>query len=136
MPLSEEEQRVLEEIERQYHQTAAPRRSSRGAQNVRVGSSTSPSLVTPVLLFFGGVAVLVLGFTKHPLLGLLGFLMMLAGVFSAFVSARHRVQSGGFADFVAQVAARSAAARSANARQRPPMPGQAARPPDSENDPL
>lgn len=130
MPLSEEEQRVLEEIERQYHQTAAPRRLSKRPPAMRVGSSTSSSMVKPVALFVAGVAVLVLGFTRHPLIGLLGFLVMLTGVFSAFVSLRNRFVSGGFADLVAQAAARS------KTTPRSKMTGQSTRPPEPEADPL
>lgn len=77
MPLSDEEQRILEEIERQFRrsdprlvknaeQTSAYRHS---AKQIKIGAAG----------FLLGLAVMVFGFSTSLLIGLLGFAVMLAG---------------------------------------------------------
>ncbi|MGL4340515.1 MAG: DUF3040 domain-containing protein [Rhodoglobus sp.] len=78
MPLSEQEQRLLEEMERSlYHNDAdfvATVSSQRGKPNYRV-------LVLGVLVSVVGVITLVAGVVvRQPLLGILGFAVMFAGV--------------------------------------------------------
>jgi len=86
MPLSEQEQRLLEEMERSlYHNdsdfvdVAAPRR---GRPNYTV-------LVVGILVGIVGIGILVAGVAvRQPLVGLLGFIGMFAGVLIAFAPPR------------------------------------------------
>lgn len=78
MPLSEQEQRLLEEMERSLYQndvdfvaTVSPRR---GRPNYTV-------IVAGVLITVVGIAVLVSGvIVRQPIVGVLGFAVMFAGV--------------------------------------------------------
>jgi len=87
MPLSEQEQRLLEEMERSlYHNdadfvaTVAPRR---GKPNYTV-------LVVGILVGVLGIATLVAGVViPQPLVGILGFAVMFAGVLIAVAPPRH-----------------------------------------------
>ncbi|MCU1404786.1 MAG: hypothetical protein JWQ43_1089 [Glaciihabitans sp.] len=89
MPLSEQEQRLLEEMERSlYHNdadfvaTVAPRR---GKPNYTV-------LVVGILVGVLGIATLVAGVVvRVPLVGILGFVVMFAGVLIAAAPPRHSV---------------------------------------------
>lgn len=86
MPLSEQEQRLLEEMERSLYQndadfvaTVSPRR---GRPNYTV-------LVVGVLIAVVGVAVLVTGvIIRQPLVGVLGFAVMFVGVLLAVAPPR------------------------------------------------
>lgn len=81
MPLSEQEQRLLEEMERSLYQNDSDfvARVTR-----RQGRPTYTSITLGVLGALAGVAVVVLGLVlRQPLIGILGFVVMLAGVLFA-----------------------------------------------------
>ncbi|WIE66298.1 DUF3040 domain-containing protein [Curtobacterium sp. MCLR17_036] len=81
MPLSEQEQRLLEEMERSLYQNDSDfvARVTR-----RQGRPTYTSITLGVLGALAGVAVVIVGLAiKAPLLGILGFVVMLAGVLFA-----------------------------------------------------
>jgi len=81
MPLSEQEQRLLEEMERSLYQNDSDfvARVTR-----RQGRPTYTSITLGVLGALVGVAVVILGLVfKQPLIGVLGFVIMLAGVLFA-----------------------------------------------------
>ena len=81
MPLSEQEQRLLEEMERGlYHNDADFVATVRGRQE----KPNYTSLVVGVLIFVLGIAALATGvIIKVPLVGVIGFAIMLAGVLVA-----------------------------------------------------
>lgn len=86
MPLSEQEQRLLEEMERSlYHNDAdfvATVNPNRGRPNYRV-------LVVGVLVGVLGIATLVAGvIVRQPLVGILGFAVMFVGVLLIFAPPR------------------------------------------------
>jgi hypothetical protein len=91
MPLSEQEQRLLEEMERSlYHNdadfvaTVAPRR---GKPNYTV-------LVVGILVGVLGIATLVAGVViAQPIVGILGFAVMFAGVLIAVTPPKHSASS-------------------------------------------
>lgn len=90
MPLSEQEQRLLEEMERNLYQNdadfVAAVGANRGAPNYRV-------IVVGVLIAVLGVATLVTGVVVQlTLIGVLGFAIMFAGVLLAVAPPR-RLQS-------------------------------------------
>ncbi|ROP64023.1 DUF3040 domain-containing protein [Curtobacterium sp. PhB115] len=81
MPLSEQEQRLLEEMERSLYQNDSDfvARVTR-----RQGRPTYTSITLGVLGALAGVAIVIIGLViKAPLLGILGFVVMLAGVLFA-----------------------------------------------------
>ncbi|WIB27620.1 DUF3040 domain-containing protein [Curtobacterium sp. MCSS17_015] len=81
MPLSEQEQRLLEEMERSLYQNDSDfvARVTR-----RQGRPTYTAITIGVLIGLVGVGVIVLGLVvKQPLIGVLGFVVMLGGVLFA-----------------------------------------------------
>jgi hypothetical protein len=81
MPLSEQEQRLLEEMERSLYQNDSDfvARVTR-----RQGRPTYTSITLGVLGALAGVAIVVVGLVmRQPLIGILGFVVMLAGVLFA-----------------------------------------------------
>src|SRR5580698_6342879 len=86
MPLSEQEQRLLEEMERSlYHNDADYVAGSSGAH----GRPTYARIVTGVLVGVVGVATLIGGVAVHlPIVGVVGFVLMFFGVLVALTPAR------------------------------------------------
>jgi hypothetical protein len=81
MPLSEQEQRLLEAMERSLYQNDADFVATVGA---RSGRPPYRSIVIGILIALAGVAVLVAGvIIQQPLIGVLGFGVMLTGVLIA-----------------------------------------------------
>jgi len=81
MPLSEQEQRLLEEMERSLYQNDSDfvARVTR-----RQGRPSYTSITLGVLGALAGVAVVILGLVfRQPVIGILGFVVMLAGVLFA-----------------------------------------------------
>jgi threonine/homoserine/homoserine lactone efflux protein len=78
MPLSEQEQRLLDEMERSLYQNDADFVATVGA---RRGKPNYTVLVIGILLALLGVGVLITGVAiQQPLVGVLGFILMFAGV--------------------------------------------------------
>jgi hypothetical protein len=101
MPLSEQEQRLLEEMERSlYHNDADFVAGSSG----RSGRPTYGTIVLGVLVGVVGVATLIAGVgLRLPIVGVLGFILMFAGVLIAITPPRiarsasdHKAQAGAF----------------------------------------
>jgi hypothetical protein len=86
MPLSEQEQRLLEEMERSlYHNDADFVAGSTG----RHGRPTYATIVTGVLVGIVGVATLIAGVgVRLPVIGVVGFILMFAGVLIALTPSR------------------------------------------------
>jgi hypothetical protein len=81
MPLSEQEQRLLEEMERNLYQSDADFVSTVGA---RVGKINYTVVVVGALLVVAGIATLVTGvMLAQPIVGVLGFVIMFTGVLVA-----------------------------------------------------
>jgi hypothetical protein len=86
MPLSEQEQRLLEEMERSlYHNDA----DFVAAVSARGGKPTYSAVVTGILIGVVGVAALITGVVIHqPIVGVLGFIVMFVGVLVAVTPPR------------------------------------------------
>jgi hypothetical protein len=86
MPLSEQEQRLLEEMERSlYHNDADFVSGTSG----RHGRPTYAMIVTGVLVGVVGVATLIAGVgVRLPLVGVVGFVLMFVGVLLALTPPR------------------------------------------------
>ena len=89
MPLSEQEQRLLDEMERSLYHGDADFVASVG--RVRTGVNYT-AIVGGVLLALAGVAVLLLGVVLEAwIIGVLGFAVMFAGVLVALGAPRRRM---------------------------------------------
>ena len=86
MPLSEHEQRLLEEMERSLYHNDADFVATVGA---RRGRPAYRSIVLGILLAVVGVGVLITGvFIQLPIVGVIGFVLMFAGVLLAIAPPR------------------------------------------------
>ena len=86
MPLSEQEQRLLEEMERSLYQNDA---DFVATVNPRRGRPNYTVLVVGILLGVLGIATLVAGvIIRQPLVGVLGFAIMFVGVLLAVAPPR------------------------------------------------
>ncbi|MGN6197661.1 DUF3040 domain-containing protein [Humibacter sp.] len=86
MPLSEHEQRLLDEMERSLYQNDADFVAKVGGTRVR---PTYRAVVLGILLAVVGVAVLLTGvFFQVIVVGILGFALMLVGVLVAITPSR------------------------------------------------
>jgi hypothetical protein len=89
MPLSEQEQRLLDEMERSLYHGDADFVAAVG--RVRTGVNYT-ALVGGIVLAVAGVAVLLLGVLAHSwIIGALGFVAMFAGVLIAAGTPRRRL---------------------------------------------
>ncbi|HEY8590615.1 MAG TPA: DUF3040 domain-containing protein [Naasia sp.] len=87
MPLSEQEQRLLDEMERSLYQNDADFVASVSGRGR--GRVNYTALVAGVLVAVLGVAILVAGVVlRQPIVGVGGFLVLFAGVLVAFGSPR------------------------------------------------
>ena len=86
MPLSEQEQRLLEEMERGLYQNDADFVATVGQ---RRGKPNYTIVVVGALLAVLGIATLLVGVVIHqPLVGVLGFIIMFGGVLLAIAPPR------------------------------------------------
>jgi hypothetical protein len=86
MPLSEQEQRLLEEMERSlYHNDD----DFVAGSSARSGRPTYTMIVTGVLVGVVGIATLIAGVgLRLPIVGVLGFILMFVGVLLALTPPR------------------------------------------------
>ncbi len=104
MPLSEQEQRLLEEMERSLYHNDADFVATVGK---RRGRPNYTLLVLGILTVVAGVAILIGGVAlRQPLIGVVGFVVMFAGVLIAIRPSRVPVEES--ADRRASRAAKSA----------------------------
>ncbi|WP_022899222.1 DUF3040 domain-containing protein [Humibacter albus] len=109
MPLSEHEQRLLDEMERGLYQNDADFVAKVGGARVR---PTYRAVVLGILLAVVGVGVLLTGvFVQQVVVGIVGFVLMLAGVLVAITPSR------------AKRAAAAAAESSDSSASKPAQPG-------------
>jgi hypothetical protein len=93
MPLSEHEQRLLEEMERSLYQNDADFVATVGA---RRGRPAYRSIVLGILVAVIGVGVLIAGVTfRIPIVGILGFVVMFAGVLLAIAPGKRSAGAAG-----------------------------------------
>jgi len=86
MPLSEQEQRLLEEMERNLYQNDA---DFVATVSQRRGKPNYTIVAVGVLVVLAGVAVLIGGvMSRLPIVGILGFIVMFAGVLIALAPPR------------------------------------------------
>lgn len=87
MPLSEQEQRLLDEMERNLYKHDADFVATVGAR--RVGAPNYRMIVIGVLVALLGVATIVTGVAlRIPIVGILGFVLLLGGALLALSSPR------------------------------------------------
>ncbi|WP_353987765.1 DUF3040 domain-containing protein [Ruicaihuangia caeni] len=96
MPLSEQEQRLLEEMERSLYQHDADFVATVGSHR---GKPNYTIIVVGALMVLAGIGVLVAGVAlSQPIVGVLGFILMFAGVLLIVAPPRklQRKPSSGF----------------------------------------
>jgi hypothetical protein len=100
MPLSEHEQRLLDQIERELY--AEDPKFASTVRGTRLRRPARRRRLQGIALFIVGVALLVLGVVlpilrvaQIPLVSVLGFLIMLFGVMLAVTSIRHQADGDG-----------------------------------------
>lgn len=87
MPLSDHEQRILEEIERQYYEQDP--KGARELSSQTLEATLVRNFRRGILLFVAGLAVLVVFFfSTAPLVGVVAFLLMLVGATFAYQNVR------------------------------------------------
>ena len=83
MPLSEHEQRLLEQMERALY--AEDPKFASSLQRPTIARASRGRMVAGAVIALAGLALLITGVaTKLPIVGVLGFLAMLGGVVVAF----------------------------------------------------
>ena len=107
MPLSEQEQRLLEEMERNLYRNDADFVHTVGG--VRGRRPNYRAIVLGVLLAVAGVGALIAGVALQQLVvGILGFALMFAGVLIAITPSRHGVRAAASAESSASPKSRRA----------------------------
>ncbi|MDM4763076.1 DUF3040 domain-containing protein [Galbitalea sp. SE-J8] len=91
MPLSEQEQRLLDEMERNLYQNDAAFVASVGGAR----RASARSIALGVVVALVGVVVLIVGVVvQQPLVGVLGFVVMFGGVLLAVAPPRRLSRAG------------------------------------------
>ena len=86
MPLSEQEQRLLDEMERNLYQNDADFVATVGA---RRGRPNYRGIVLGVIVVVLGITALIVGVAlRQPVIGVVGFAVMFGGVLIAFAPSR------------------------------------------------
>lgn len=79
MPLSEDEQRILHEIERSFYENDPA--FAKGVRETTLFRHAGRNLKYAAAGFIAGLVLLVVSFADSLVLGMIGFLIMLAGAF-------------------------------------------------------
>ena len=88
MPLSEQEQRLLDEMERSLYHNDADDVTTVGA---RRGRPNYTAVVLGILAGAAGLVLLVVGVSvRQPVIGIVGFVVMFAGALVAIAPPRRR----------------------------------------------
>lgn len=88
MPLDDREQRILEEIERQFYQEDP--KLAESVRDARIATSSSRNLRWALLLFVAGVGLMLGFFTRQTFVALAGFAGMVVAVVWIVAILRHR----------------------------------------------
>ena len=139
MPLSEHEQRLLDQIERELY--AEDPKFASTVRGTRLRRPARRRRIQGIALFVVGVALLVLGVVVPqfrvadiPLISVLGFLVMFFGVMLAVTSIRHGAEADGKGGGIArgQAVGPPELLHPAHGRTLPPALRRAVAPPDHE----
>ena len=96
MPLNEDEQRILEEIERQFYEEDP--KLARSVAGASLRSRLQPYRRFAVAGFVVGLVVMLVSFTSSVWIAALGFILMLAS--AAWLAMSFRNTAGGDADSI------------------------------------
>ena len=92
MPLSEDEQRILQEIERNFYDSDPA--FAREVSTTTLYRHAGRNLKWAGAGFVAGLVVLILGFTESVLLGFVGFLVMVGCAFLFYLNAAKMGRAG------------------------------------------
>ncbi|HVM09238.1 MAG TPA: DUF3040 domain-containing protein [Acidimicrobiales bacterium] len=84
MPLSEDEQRILQEIERNFYDSDPA--FAREVSTATLTRNATRNLRLSMLGFVAGLVILILLFTRSVLFGFVGFAVMVASAFAFYVN--------------------------------------------------
>lgn len=102
MPLSEDEQRILQDIERSFYETDP--KFAEAVSRTTLYRHAGRNCKWAVVLFFVSLAVLIASFVKFPLIAFVGFAGMVAAA-AVFVQNVRRIGNAGFREVTEQMAA-------------------------------
>ena len=92
MPLSEDEQRILQEIERNFYDSDPA--FAREVSTTTLYRHAGRNLKWAGAGFVAGLVILILGFTQSVLLGFVGFLVMVGCAFLFYLNAAKMGRAG------------------------------------------
>jgi hypothetical protein len=92
VPLSEDEQRILQEIERNFYDSDPA--FAREVSTTTLYRHAGRNLKWATVGFVAGLAILIAGFTQSVLLGFLGFLVMVGCAFLFYLNAAKMGRAG------------------------------------------
>lgn len=92
MPLSEDEQRILQEIERNFYDSDPA--FAHGVSTTTLYRHAGRNLKWAGAGFVAGLVILILGFTESVFLGFLGFLVMVGCAFLFYLNAAKMGRAG------------------------------------------
>lgn len=92
MPLSEDEQRILQEIERNFYDSDPA--FAREVSTTTLYRHAGRNLKWATAGFVGGLAILIAGFTQSVILGFVGFLVMVGCAFLFYLNAAKMGRAG------------------------------------------
>ena len=92
MPLDEREQRILEEIERQFYET--DRKLAETVSKASITGVFRRPLQWAALGFLVGLGVMLFFFTRYTPIAMVGFVLMVASAWTAAVAVRRRSPTG------------------------------------------
>jgi hypothetical protein len=105
MPLSEDEQRILQDIERSFYETDP--KFAETVSRTTLYRHAGRNCKWAVVLFVVSLAILVTSFVKFPLIAFVGFSGMVAAT-AVFVKNVRRIGNAGFKEVTEQIAAKDA----------------------------
>jgi hypothetical protein len=105
MPLSEDEQRILQDIERSFYETDP--KFAETVSRTTLYRHAGRNCKWAVVLFVISLVVLVTSFVDFPLIAFLGFMGMVAAA-AVFVKNVRRIGNAGFKEVTEQIAAKDA----------------------------
>lgn len=106
MPLSEDEQRILQDIERSFYETDP--KFAETVSRTTLYRHAGRNCKWAVVLFVVSLVVLLASFIKFPLVAFVGFLGMMAAT-AVFVKNVRRIGNAGFKEVTDHFAAKEAA---------------------------
>lgn len=115
MPLSEDEQRILQDIERSFYETDP--KFAETVSRTTLYRHAGRNCKWAVALFVVSLVVLLVSFINYPVVAFVGFLGMM-GATAVFVKNVRRIGNAGFKEMSEQLAAQDISVRADGMKRR------------------